>query len=295
MAEYSFLKDAELWVYKVSTNSRFLVPISTISFNQTLSESVVQRNTIQSGIKPGGSSIYKANVGNVTFTTYAKPYASHVNNLLSYLHSSEQLDLYVKTSQDTFKLSGCLLSSISIPYKKDAPLSLDITGEFAKLQRVGTGSYTIPGSYGIDNLEGFVLCRDNKFILDGEDILDNASNFTMELKKELNWYGYTTLQNTLDNGISYPSVPPAVKDISLAGSLQRYLSDTNLTDLQTLSQYIPLSIELGQLIDSTFKGIKLNNTFCSYTNRLQTGNVFTQNYDWRVVEDIATIPLYYYL
>jgi hypothetical protein len=81
----------------------------------------------------------------------------------------------------------------------------------------------------------------------------------------------------------------------LAGSITQYLTTDTSSTAQTFSTGTSLSIKAGNgLTGGFFRGFSFGPATCSFTNRISTGNVFTQNYDWRLVQNttLSTILKY---
>ena len=83
----------------------------------------------------------------------------------------------------------------------------------------------------------------------------------------------------------YPSAFTLSKKI-LSGSITQYVHDSNAANALTWDTDASLSIDAGNgLSGSSFRGFKFGPATCSFTNRVNAGTVFTQNYDWSMVEN----------
>jgi peroxiredoxin len=101
MAQYSFLKEANL--YLVKDNARYLIDISNVSFNQTFTEETYKVQNLHTSDIFEGSVIVQANPANFSFTCFVLKEVDHkvvFNSLIDIF----TFDLYVQTRQDTFKL-----------------------------------------------------------------------------------------------------------------------------------------------------------------------------------------------
>ena len=81
----------------------------------------------------------------------------------------------------------------------------------------------------------------------------------------------------------------ALKSKILSGSIAQYLTsdDTNIS--QTWNNSETISIKAGNGESGTnFRGF-LGPATCTFTNRMNAGTVFTQNYDWRMTENPTSL------
>ena len=123
---------------------------------------------------------------------------------------------------------------------------------------------------------------------------DNKSNASIkmnlqELQNEISWIPWKTVNNALVAGTTmYPTQFNLTGKI-LAGNITRYLNSDSKADAAIHGTTQSLRIKAGTLISSTFYGIDLNTTNCSFTNRVNTGDVFTQNIDWRMVQNPTSL------
>jgi hypothetical protein len=111
---------------------------------------------------------------------------------------------------------------------------------------------------------------------------------SIELQNDIQWTPYTTVNHAFEGTTMYPTDFTVNKRI-VAGSIQRYIVPENDQDVQTYSTDSSLRIKIGQEIGGTFYGFDFNMGSCSYTNRMGTGTVFTQNYDWRMTDNSTSL------
>jgi hypothetical protein len=50
-----------------------------------------------------------------------------------------------------------------------------------------------------------------------------------------------------------------------------------------------MHIYAGQEVSGTYYGFDMDIDNCSYTNRIGTGEVFTQSFDWRMTQNPGTL------
>lgn len=285
MATYSFLKEAKL--YLVKSGTKYQIPISSVTFNQTFTESSIPVRNLHDSAIFEGSVINKANPANFSFKCLVLK-EDRLSTLFNCILGLSYCDLYIETKQDVFKLENAVFTSTSFPITKGSAFSLDISGEAAKLLRVGDfGNAIIPGTEYVTDAT-ILIAKDNELTLGGENIANHAIQATVELQNDIVWIPYVTINGAVNNSTMYPSTFYLQNRI-VAGSVSRYVTPETDEDLQTYSSSTTLRIKVGQEIGGTFYGFDFNIGSCSYTNRLNTGAIFTQNYDWRMTDNSTSL------
>ena len=281
MPTYNFKQEAE--VYVVSGGTTYRIHVTDISFGQTFSEESYPVNTIHS---PNdlfeASVINKANVANFSFSVPAIVQSSYTI-LETLLLGASEFDLYIKTSADVYRLRQSVMTNGSFVIERSRPLSLEISGEAAQLYTgvtgftttspISTKSYTIPlVDVSIDN-----------------STLSDVVGVTLELQNDIQWIPYTTVNKAVSATTMYPSGFKISKKI-LAGSITQYLTDGNSSSANSFDSSASISIKAGNGQSApAFRGFSFGPALCSYTNRIATGNVFLQSYDWRLTDNSSTL------
>lgn len=281
MATYSFLKEANLYLVKESI--KYKIDISSISFSQTFTEESYAVRNLHTADIFEGSVINKANPANFEIKIPAL-LEGHHSILFDCILDYSSFDLYISTAQDTFKLETSVITNGSFAVEKLKPLSLSISGESSKLLHLGNASYAIPGTESTREGRTYLRASDNSIVLDGTDMSEDTLSLSIELQNEIKWLPYNTLQKAVAGSTMYPT-EYVLDERILAGSFQRYVLPDTDENLQSYNTDVSLRIKIGQEIGGTFYGFDFNMGSCSYTNRLNTGSVFTQNYDWRMTDN----------
>tara|TARA_B110000238_G_scaffold195789_1_gene235505 strand:- start:548 stop:1468 length:921 start_codon:yes stop_codon:yes gene_type:complete len=302
MANYSFLKEAK--VYIVSGNTKLQIDISSISFSQTFTEQTRSVKTLHDQTNWfEGSVINSANPANFELRTNLL-IEDDTRITFDRMLAGMGFDLYIKTaaviedgvevSSTVFKLDDCVITNGQINIERLRPLSLSISGEATKLL---TGQ-SLPSGMVLrtsDSPRTYNLCPELTVTLDGADISSELRSLSMELQHEVNWTNYKTVNNAIAGTTQYPS-GFKFGNKTLAGNITRYLTDTNDSTVQSFGLNKALRIKAGTTIASTFFGVDLNTTNCTFTNRANAGDVFTQNVDWRMAQNtggnIASVLTY---
>jgi len=277
MPTYNFKQEAE--VYVVSGGTTYRIHVTDISFSQTFSEESYSVNTIHS---PNdlfeASVINKANVANFSFSVPAIVESSY-SILETLLLGATEFDLYVKTQADVYRLRQSVMTNGSFVIERSRPLSIQVSGEAAQLYKGVTGftpsSAIVNKSYTIPVID---ISIDNSTLTD-------VIGVTMELQNDIEWTPYTTVNKAVSATTMYPSGFKISKKI-LAGSITQYLTDGNSSSAQSFDASASISIKAGNgQSGAAFRGFSFGPATCSYTNRMATGNVFLQSYEWRLIQN----------
>ena len=296
MANYSFLKEAK--VYIVSGNTKLQIDISSISFSQTFTEQTRSVKTLHDQTNWfEGSVINSANPANFELRTNLL-IEDDTRITFDRMLAGLGFDLYIKTAADVFKLDDCVITNGQINIERLRPLSLSISGEATKLLTGQSDEFNALTGMVLrtpDSPRTYNLCPELTVTLDGADISSELRSLSMELQHEVNWTNYKTVNNAIAGTTQYPS-GFKFGNKTLAGNITRYLTDTNDSTVQSFGLNKALRIKAGTTIASTFFGVDLNTTNCTFTNRANAGDVFTQNVDWRMAQNtggnIASVLTY---
>lgn len=302
MAKYNFLRDSELHI--VYGSNRYNVKITPdFSFNQTFAEDAYSVKTLHDQTKMfQGTSVTKANPANFSFAihlTSEKDEQIVLDLLTDYDTSTgEQLlkssDMYIVSNESTFKLEGCVITQGEFSFAKGSPLLLTVSGAAKKLSRVGSESYSLPGT-----LQSATATRTpTKPLLDveidGSDVT-NLAAATLTVQNNIQWTPYETLQDSLSVSSASNAVYPSnysLTDRIVSGNVTQFNTSANSSEFQTFDT--STNIDIKTIVGgSTFFHANLDG--CMFTKRSAVGEVFTQTYDYRLVSspsDLGTIITY---
>ena len=292
MPTYNFKQEAQ--VYVVSGGNRHRIDVTDIEFSQTFSEDSYPVNTIHAQNNLFEASVInKANAANFSFSVPAITQGDY-SIIETLLLNASSFDLYIQTPADTFKIETAVITNGSFVIERSRPLSIEIQGEGGKLVRGAS-------------LAGTLQTRSStkSYVIPIVDItLNNAAlpdiiGVTMELQNDIEWTPYTTVGGAISATSAATSMFPSAFTISkkiLAGSIRQYLTGSNISYTQGWDTDASLSIKAGNgQSGASFRGFSFGPATCSFTNRIQSGNIFLQNYDWRMTQNpsnLATILKY---
>ena len=301
MASYNFLQETSLHI--VFNSKKYKLNVSTVNFSQTFTEDSRSVRTLHAPKNVfEASTITKANPADFEFSLNLLREDDYeiVMYLLTKYSSSDtdninSFDLYISTELDLFKIETCVITNGQFVINRSRPLSLSVSGQGAKLTHVGTvASNTIPGTEVARSSTSTAILPSECTIRIGGSAVSDIVGVSIELQNDVQWNPYQTVNSAVavtnaSNSI-YPSGYTLEKRI-LSGSIQRYITDSNSSDLQTWSTNSEIYIKAGSTIGNLFAGLEFNLTTCSFTNRLEAADIFLQNYDWRYLENPADLEV----
>jgi len=283
MANYIFKKEAQLRLVCKDVGGvlrKYRIDINNIEFSQSFQENSYEVKTLHNQAGFEGSSINRANPAEFSFNTPLLVQARH-RVVLDRLLDCSTFDLYISSGQDVFKLEKCIIQDGTFEINKSRPLRLSISGQASKLSKY-EGS-TIPGtvdtSLGYDNTT-YIIPKITTLTLGGTDVSSQVVSLGLEIQNNIEWNDYVTLQGAVAATNAATSMFPTNFTIGtrvVAGAITKYLKGS--TDLLTWSTKAALKLIAGngtQGVDFDFD--------CSFTNRLQTGEVYLEEYSWRMIE-----------
>ena len=293
---FNFKKLTKL--YLVYSGSIYNIDIENeVSIGQTFTESSTSVNTVHATKFFERSTIAKANPASFSFKMPALQ-QDDLKLVFTRLIDCNVFDLYVQSTESTFKISNCVLTNGTFNIERNAILSMNISGEGEQLSRVGNATYTIPG-FLVPRSETrkYLVPHTLNILLDAADISGEVFSISAELQNDASWNGYETVHKGLvvsdNSNVMYPSGFTISKKI-FAGSIGRYLIDGANSTFLNFNKDVSLQIKAGETIEGTFYGFDFNMPNCSFTNRLTVSEVFSQNFDWRLTTNTALSSILYY-
>ena len=296
MTAYNFLKESN--VHLVYGGSRYLLKTTPdVSFSQTFAEDAYEVKTLHDQTKMfQGTSITKANPADFSFTVSLTTEKDEtiVKSLLTDYDSTEgqtrinSFDLYIVTGESTFKLNECVITEGNFNLAKGSPLSLAVSGQAQKLERVGNASYSLPGSLASASSTRTPTLSLIDVEVGGSDV-SNIISATLSVQNEITWTPYETLHNSLSvtnaSNAMYPSGFTLGRRV-VSGSITQYITSDNSSTVQSFNT--DTAVRIKTLVNgSTFLDANLAN--CMFTKRMTPSEVFTQTFDYRLIGNPANL------
>ena len=232
MATYNFKKEAEVYLYDTANTTYHRLDVTEdLSFSQTFTDKTYPQKTLHEQHKLHESSnIKKANPANfqMTIPMITQSSLDVVFNLLVNFKTGEQtlntFDLYIKLSNDVYKLTKCVITNGTFIIEKLENLKLTIAGESSELTRATNllDGVTLPsrGTRSYQVLKTLAVSV-------GGDTLTGIHKASLELQNNIKWNPYETVNKALEvtNAATscYPSNFTLNKRI-LSGSIGQYVS-----------------------------------------------------------------------
>ena len=296
MTSYNFLRESN--VHLVYGGSRYLLKTAPdVSFSQTFAEDAYEVKTLHDQTKMfQGTSITKANPADFSFTVHLTTEKDEtiVKSLLTDYDSTEgqtrinSFDLYIVTGESTFKLNECVITEGNFNLAKGSPLSLAVSGQAQKLERVGNASYSLPGSLASASSTRTPTLSLIDVEVSGSDV-SNIISATLTVQNEIQWTPYETLHSSLSvtnaSNAMYPSGFTLGRRV-VSGNIVQYVTSNNSSTVQSFNT--DTTVRVKTVVNgSTFLDANLAN--CMFTKRTNTTDVFTQSFDYRLIGNPANL------
>ena len=296
MTAYNFLKESN--VHLVYGGSRYLLKTTPdVSFSQTFAEDAYEVKTLHDQTKMfQGTSITKANPADFSFTVSLTTEKDEtiVKSLLTDYDATEgqtrinSFDLYIVSSESTFKLNECVITNGDFNLSKGSALTLTVSGQAQKLERVGNASYSLPGSLVSASSTRTPTLSLIDVEVGGSDV-SNIISATLSVQNEIEWTAYETLQSSLSvtnaSNAMYPSGFTLGRRV-VSGNIVQYVTSNNSSTVQSFNT--DTTVRVKTVVNgSTFLDANLAN--CMFTKRTDITDVFTQAFDYRLIGNPANL------
>jgi hypothetical protein len=241
-----------------------------------------------------GTSITKANPANFSFSVSITTEKDEtiVKALLTDYDATgsniKSFDLYIVTGESTFKLDECVITNGDFNLSKGSPLTLNVSGEASKLERVGDESYSLPNSLASASSTRTPTTNIIDVSVGGTSV-SNIISATLSVQNEISWTPYETLHNSLSvtnaSNAMYPSGFTLGRRV-VSGNIVQYITSNNSSTVQSFSA--DTAVRIKTLVNgSTFLDANLAN--CMFTKRMSQNEVFTQAFDYRLIGNPANL------
>ena len=302
MTAYNFLRESN--VHLVYGGSRYLLKTTpNVSFSQTFAEDAYEVKTLHDQTKMfQGTSITKANPANFSFTVSLTTEKDEtiVKSLLTDYDSTgsniKTFDLFIVTGESTFKLNECVITNGDFNLAKGSNLTLAVSGQAQKLERVGHGydpsegltPYSLPGSLVSASSTRTPTLSLIDVEVGGSDV-SNIISATLSVQNDISWTPYETLQSSLSvtnaSNAMYPSGFTLGRRV-VSGNITQYITENNSSTVQSFNT--DTTVRIKTLVSgSTFLDANLAN--CMFTKRMSQNEVFTQTFDYRLIGNPANL------
>lgn len=295
MPVFNFKKEVKLYV--VRNGLKYILDIyPDVSASQTFNETSVPVKTLHSQFNMFEDAVItSANPANFTFTIPLL-YENDMDIVLELLRdydtgnveaSMKTADIYLENASEVYKLELAVVESGTFDITRNSIILLNISGTAKKLTKhVGA----IPGALQArSSTRTFAAATSVEVIIGGVTQI-NVTTISVELKNDIEWVNPQILQNSLNvtdasSTMYYEAF--VVQSRTLSGMVQTYITDENNVNVNTWKTTSSLSIKAGNLGSGYLLEFVLPSVV--YTNRLDTQEIYTQSYDFRMNSNPADL------
>jgi hypothetical protein len=287
MPTYNFKKDSKFYV--VRSGLRYSLDVyPDFSCSQTFEETAVQVKTLHSQFDMfEDATITKASPANFSLT--CPILVEHDLDIMLELLKDydgntieaqmKTADLYVVSNSETYKLEKAVIEGGTFTLSNNAPITLSLSGSASKLSRyVGT----VPGTPVARSATRTYGRITTLAVTVGGVLQPSITSVSIELKNNVQWLDFATLQNSLQiSGASGTQFPGAfvVSSRVLSGTIQQYLTDETATNANTWNTNSSINVKASHA-GTTMLEFAIPKVV--YTNRLEVQDLFLQSYDFRM-------------
>lgn len=274
---FSFKREAS--IYFVFSDSKYKVDFSNVNLTQQFKEVAYSNKSLQEDNLFEQASLFEAAPASwgLTFPLIAE---SDFKVLFDRVLDGQSFDLYIETTEEIFKVSKSVITNAIFIIVRDRVLQLELSGQGSRI----TKELSIPGSLVPRSFTRTYAKIDALVVtLSGMSSVSAYTEITLEIQNDIKWVPYNTVDNALISTDGNTTVYPeeyVIKKKIVAGTVSRYPIEGPKKAVGS-----SLVLETGSFLEDSFFGVRLIFNEVSYTNRISTGNVFTESFDWRLTEN----------
>jgi len=199
----------------------------------------------------------------------------------------KSFDMYVQTTNSTFKIQSCVITSAEFAFNPRQEFSVNLSGQGTKLNRAGNESYSIPGSLQSESSTRTSLQVYPVVSIDSLD-MNNIISATVQIQNTIDWTPFETLHNSLSVTNSSNAMFPSAYTVTsriVSGAVTQYQTNNNITQFDDFSTSSDINIIAKKFDGTTFWALQINPGM--YTARMQVSDVYSQTYDFRSTDNTA--------
>lgn len=298
---YNFKKNAKLYIVELDTagtaTSQHSIEIySDITASQTFDEQGYKRKTLHNLTDMHDHAVVNnANVANFSFTTPILDVATTPKILtLASDYSSGNLvsfDVYIQSDNVIYKLTKCIIESLTFNIERNAILTASVSGSASKLAKFGNvGVVPVPGTPVSVGTKSYAYV-DKMNVSVNSIVLDSIASINMDLKSDISWYSNSTVNEAVAGTIMYPG-SYVMQGRILSGSITQFLTSDNVDALSDTSTTAPIVISIYNK-GATTAILEFNLPSTVFTRRLNFEELINRVYDFRLNTNSTIVkPLY---
>jgi hypothetical protein len=204
-------------------------------------------------------------------------------------------DIYIQSDNITYKITECVIEAINFNIAMSSIITLSVSGTASKIAKfsgtipVGTGGVftptpvTGPKYAYIDKISATI----------DSAALDSIASINMDLKNDVSWNGYTTINQAVAGTMMYPD-SYVLQGRTLSGSITQFLTSANVDSSVDTSTSSPVIIKLYNTVDpTTTPTLEFNLPSTVFTRRLNFEELINRVYDFRLNSNTTTSTIKY--
>lgn len=296
---YNFKKNAKLYIVE-NGNKHSIEVYSDLSASQTFDEQSYGLKTLhdQTALHQGAV-ISKANVANFSFTTPIHNVASGTTPIVLTLGgvytggTIASFDLYVDSDNVTYKIEKAVIEELTFNIERNAILTVSVSGTASKafLYSTQAAPVAIPGTPVTVGSKTYTYVAGINVSIAGTSLTSVVAAH-VDLRNEVSWLDYTTMQASLNGITSYPS-SYVVSKRELIGSTTQFITTENVSTLADTSTNAALVIDIYDVVGASVPLLKFNLPSAVYTRRLNMEEIFNRVFDFRLNTNSTIVkPIY---
>lgn len=302
---FELLREGRVWL-EYSSTFYLLHTMRDVTFSQTFAQEGVAKRTLHA---PNnlfeGSLIQKANPADFSFTLYMLDEASvhqhlPLDLLIDYSGNTlKQFNLYFVYENNStpvyYKIENAVFTGGTFNIPRAGIMTVTLNGQGTKLTRTEASWSNTDGNY--DSTPSFAVSKEFIVSIAGSN-LDNIQGASLELQNNIEWTKNDTIHTTKSVTNASNTIFPSnftLQSRTLGGSIIQYIDGTNaqsVNNLLTWQENTSVRIRAGLSASNLQLDVEMNNA-CSFTNRAAFGEVFSQNYDFRLMTNPPDLSNYF--
>ena len=302
---FELLREGRVWL-EYSSTFYLLHTMKDVTFSQTFAQEGIAKRTLHS---PNnlfeGSLIQKANPADFSFTLYMLDEASvhqhlPLDLLLDYSGNTlKQFNLYFVYENNStpvyYKIENAVFTGGTFNIPRAGIMTVALSGQGTKLERTEASWSNTDGNY--DTTPAFAVSKEFIVSIAG-NTLDNIQGASLELQNNISWTTNETVHSTKSVTSASNTVFPnnfTLEARVLGGSIGQYIDSTNaqsVNNLLTWQENTSLRIQAGLSASNIQLDVNMPNA-CSFTNRATFADIFSQNYDFRLMTNPTDLNTYF--
>lgn len=310
---YNFKKNAKVYLVELDSagtviNQHLLDIYSDVSASQTFDEQGYKRKTLHALTDLHEHAVVNnANPANFSFTTPIRDVitSTAVNGItpaflrLGSEYSSGNLayfDLYIQSDNVIYKLTKCVIESMTFNIAMNSVLTVSISGTASKLSKFGNvGAVTIPGTPVVNTFSGqeygYTRIKSMSASIAGS-LLDSIAALSIDLKHDIQWYSNNTINEAITGNMMYPGAYK-LQGRTYSGSITQFLTSANVDTISDTSTSSAIVIDIFSSGSTTTPILRFNFPSTVFTRRLNFEELINRVYDFRLNTNTTIVkPIY---